>query len=43
MAFCSNCGEKAAEGAKFCQNCGHPLQGSTKNAEQRQQEFVGKI
>lgn len=25
MAFCSNCGNKLENGAKFCTNCGHPV------------------
>ena len=24
MAFCTNCGCKLKEGAKFCSKCGHP-------------------
>lgn len=45
MAFCSNCGEKLNDGAKFCHGCGAPVGGVTpsENNTQRQQEYVGKI
>lgn len=45
MAFCSNCGEKLNDGAKFCHGCGGPVGGVTppENNTQRQQEYVGKI
>ena len=44
MAYCSNCGAKVDDGAKFCQECGHALQNSVSgNQTQRQEEFVGKI
>ena len=41
MAFCSNCGQKLEEGARFCSGCGAPVGGS-KNT-QRQQVFEGDI
>ena len=31
MVFCSNCGAKLAEGAKFCANCGIQLNGASYN------------
>ena len=51
--FCSNCGAKLNEGAKFCHGCGSPV-GSVPAAaapepqvqpkpQERQQEYVGKI
>ena len=53
--FCTNCGEKLQEGAKFCYGCGAPVGKSVEqikessveqsqiNALIRQQEYVGKI
>jgi hypothetical protein len=32
MAFCTKCGGKLNEGAKFCGNCGNPMGGSQPNA-----------
>ena len=29
MAFCSNCGNKLANGAKFCPKCGNPVEINT--------------
>ncbi len=40
MAFCSNCGEKLNEGARFCHNCGASTNDET---SQRTQEYGGKI
>ena len=31
MAFCSNCGQKLAEGAKFCSGCGTAINGVNTN------------
>lgn len=42
MAFCSECGQKIEEGAKFCPGCGKALK-STNDMSKRQQEFAGKI
>lgn len=28
MAFCTNCGARLPEGAKFCTNCGTPVRGA---------------
>lgn len=49
--FCSNCGTKLSEGAKFCHGCGTPVGGSpvvpqqtvSNMGQQRTQEYVGKI
>ena len=44
MIFCTNCGTKVVDGAKFCQKCGVPINGiSFNNGSQRQQEYAGKI
>lgn len=44
MAFCSNCGDKLIDGAKFCEVCGAPINTNmTRNENKRQQEFAGKI
>ena len=50
--FCSNCGTKLNEGAKFCHGCGFAVGTVTPSAppvveqpktQERQQEYVGKI
>ena len=41
MAFCSNCGQKIEEGARFCSGCGEPI-GGTDNSR-RQEVFEGNI
>lgn len=45
MAFCSNCGSKVVDGAKFCKYCGTPItiNSDSNSQNQRQQEFEGKI
>lgn len=44
MAFCSSCGTKVIDGAKFCQKCGVPTNSASSNHEsQRQQEYGGKV
>lgn len=44
MAFCTNCGEKLIDGAKFCYECGNPSgRVVSANNLQRQQEYSGKI
>ena len=55
VLFCSNCGTKLNEGAKFCHGCGSPVGASpvtapveppvvpTINPQERQQEYVGKV
>lgn len=44
MTYCTNCGAKLADGAKFCQKCGVSTNGAPSNHErQRQQEYAGKI
>ena len=43
MAFCSNCGEKLVDGAKFCHGCGSAVGVIFDNNNQRKQEYVGKI
>lgn len=40
MAFCSSCGQKLKEGAKFCTSCGTPVEGSN---NRREQIFEGNI
>lgn len=42
MAYCTNCGVKLADNAKFCSECGSPNTKVAENAAQRQQEFSGK-
>lgn len=42
MAFCSNCGNELAPGAKFCSECGSPVNGTQKQ-RRREQEYAGKI
>ena len=42
MAFCQNCGEELAYGAKFCPECGTPA-GNTGSENIRKQEFAGEI
>lgn len=43
MTFCTNCGAKLADGAKFCQKCGTPTNRASSNHDnQRQQEYAGK-
>lgn len=42
MAFCINCGQKLAEGAKFCANCGKAVS-STNSTSQRETVFDGEI
>lgn len=34
MAFCSNCGQKLEDGAKFCSGCGTPVAGAEQSAQQ---------
>ena len=44
MSYCSKCGEKLVDGAKFCQRCGTPVhEGFYKNSEERLQGYEGKI
>lgn len=43
MAYCSKCGVKLGDGAKFCQKCGSPTQGGYTYTNQRQQEYAGKV
>jgi len=43
MAFCSNCGEKLNDGAKFCYGCGMPVNNASQNSGNRRQEYGGKI
>lgn len=42
MAFCINCGEELAEGAKFCANCGKAVGESNINS-QRKSVYEGEI
>ena len=42
MAFCSNCGQPIADGAKFCSNCGAPVDAvSRNNQSQRKAVYDG--
>ncbi|WP_051212485.1 zinc ribbon domain-containing protein [Butyrivibrio fibrisolvens] len=41
MAFCSECGQKIEQGAKFCSGCGKPI--GDNNGSQRKQVFEGNI
>jgi len=41
MAYCSNCGNRLMEGAKFCPNCGHAIIiQATANESTEQQRIV---
>ncbi|MBQ7399472.1 MAG: zinc ribbon domain-containing protein [Clostridia bacterium] len=42
MAFCINCGQELAEGAKFCANCGKAANDSN-STEQRKTTYDGEI
>ena len=42
MAFCTNCGQQVADGAKFCANCGTPVSQNTSNTK-RKTVFDGEI
>lgn len=42
MAFCINCGQELAEGAKFCANCGASANG-TSQGTQRKTTYDGEI
>lgn len=44
MSFCSKCGQKLVEGAKFCSNCGAPANADEADVyETRRKEYAGKI
>ena len=41
MAYCSNCGNRLTEGAKFCPNCGHSVKKKiTANESMEQPKIV---
>ena len=40
MPFCSNCGQRLAEGVKFCPECGAAVGGVS---SQRKQIFEGEV
>lgn len=42
MPFCSNCGQKLNEGAKFCSACGSSIDNNHSN-EQRKTKFEGEV
>lgn len=42
MAFCINCGQKLAEGAKFCANCGQAVS-SANSPNQRKAVYDGEV
>ncbi|WKA53982.1 trypsin-like peptidase domain-containing protein [Planococcus shixiaomingii] len=41
--FCSNCGQKNEEGAKFCRDCGQPMELGKKNASKQKKLMTGLI
>ena len=44
MAYCTKCGERANEGAKFCANCGTPItQNIPANSEKRNTIYDGEM
>lgn len=44
MLYCTNCGEKLAEGAKFCANCGQTVESPQRGtSEQRKTVYEGEI
>lgn len=44
MAFCINCGQELAEGAKFCASCGNAVGASQNGAkEQRKTVYDGEL
>ena len=44
MAFCSNCGQKLEDGAKFCFECGTPVRtGQTVSQSERKITYDGEI
>lgn len=42
MAFCSNCGQELADGAKFCANCGKAVTGES-TTSQRKTVYEGEL
>lgn len=42
MAFCINCGQELAEGAKFCANCGKAVTGES-TISQRKTVYEGNL
>ena len=42
MAFCINCGQELAEGAKFCANCGKAVTGEN-TTSQRKTVYEGNL
>lgn len=40
MAYCSNCGNRLTEGAKFCPNCGHSVKKQTTANESMEQPKI---
>lgn len=44
MSYCSNCGKKLVERARFCHACGFPVQIRTSsNDRKRKEQFVGEV
>ena len=43
MAFCTNCGQKLPDGAKYCASCGSPVVESGSNDVHRQTRYEGTI
>ena len=40
MAFCINCGQELAEGAKFCASCGNAVDASQNGAKEQRKPFM---
>ena len=43
MAFCTNCGQRIPDGAKFCANCGTAVEETKDNQSQRKTVFDGEL
>ena len=41
--FCSNCGNKLIDGAKFCNSCGAAIVNNTERKEERKTSYDGEI
>lgn len=41
--FCSNCGNKLPDGAKFCNSCGSAIVNNTETKEGRKTSYDGEI
>ena len=43
MAFCINCGQELAEGAKFCANCGKAVTGESTISQRKTREISTNV